>query len=137
MEILQLLCSRCYCPANIPLLNCQFNYSAISSQAPLQNSTELIALTALVITSRHGPHRKHRYSTVAFVFIAAGTCLPNCCPETDCIKPFIKNPLPQQRVHMLQLPGGDMTLTGHPNKRKISLFQQKIICQCWVRYHYP
>jgi hypothetical protein len=49
---------------------------------PYQNSTELIAPTVLVITSRHGPHRKHSSSTVAFVSIAAGTCLPSCCPET-------------------------------------------------------
>jgi hypothetical protein len=135
MEILQLLCSRRYCPANIPQLNCQLNCSAISSQAPLQNSAELIvkvtlrltvsqsvslgvkphlgfmtryllleliALTVLVITSRHGPLIKHSYFTVAFVFIAAGTCLPNCCPEMGCIKRFIKNPLPQKRVYKLK-----------------------------------
>jgi hypothetical protein len=39
MEIQQLLYSRRHCPANIPQLNCQLNYSAISSQSPLQNST--------------------------------------------------------------------------------------------------
>jgi hypothetical protein len=33
MEIFQLLCSRRYCPVNIP----QVNYSTISSQPPLQN----------------------------------------------------------------------------------------------------
>jgi hypothetical protein len=42
MEILNLLWPRRYCPANIPQLNCQLNYSAISSEPPLQNSTELI-----------------------------------------------------------------------------------------------
>jgi hypothetical protein len=52
MTILQLLCSRRYCPANVPQLNCQLNYSAISS--PLQNSTLdwLTAPTVFVIISR-------------------------------------------------------------------------------------
>jgi hypothetical protein len=61
------------------------NYSVISFQPPLQNSPELIAPTVLVINSRHGPHIKHRYSDVAFVSVAAGTCLPSCCPETAVI----------------------------------------------------
>jgi hypothetical protein len=39
VKVLQLLCSRRYCPANIPQLNSQLNYSAISFQPPLQNST--------------------------------------------------------------------------------------------------
>jgi hypothetical protein len=58
------------------------NYSAISSQPPLQNSTELSAPTVMVINSRHGPHRKHSSSIISFVSVAAGTCLPSCCPET-------------------------------------------------------
>jgi hypothetical protein len=41
MEILQLLCSCYYCLANIPQLKSQLNYSAICSQSPLQNSTQL------------------------------------------------------------------------------------------------
>jgi hypothetical protein len=53
-----------------------------SSQPPVQNSATLIAPTVLVITSRHGPHRKHRSSVVAFVSVATGKCLPSCCPET-------------------------------------------------------
>jgi hypothetical protein len=81
MEILQLLCSR-RCPlANIPQMNRQLNYRVISSQPLLQNSTQLIAPTDLVINSRHGPHRKH-CSIVACVFVAAGTCLPSRCLET-------------------------------------------------------
>jgi hypothetical protein len=40
--------------------------------------------------SRHGPHRKHRSSIVAFVSVAAGTCLLLCFPETGCVTPFIK-----------------------------------------------
>jgi hypothetical protein len=86
-----------------PTLNCQLKYSAISSQPSLQDSTDnrLIAPAVLVITSRHGPHRKHRSYIVACVFVAAGTCLPSCCPVTGGITPFIKNPLPQQRVYTL------------------------------------
>jgi hypothetical protein len=38
--------------------------------------------TVLVITSRQGSHRKHRSFIVAFVSVAAGMCLPSCCPET-------------------------------------------------------
>jgi hypothetical protein len=48
MEILQLLRSR-RCPlANNPQLNCQLNYSAISSQPPLQNSTDYIIVKVKV-----------------------------------------------------------------------------------------
>jgi hypothetical protein len=43
---------------------------------------ELIAPTVLVITSRHGPHRKQRSSIVAFASVVMGTCLPSRCPET-------------------------------------------------------
>jgi hypothetical protein len=35
-----------------------------------------------VITSRHEPRRKHSSSIVAFVSVAARTCLPSPCPET-------------------------------------------------------
>jgi hypothetical protein len=27
-------------------------------------------------------HRKHRSTVFAFLSVAAGTCLPSCCPET-------------------------------------------------------
>jgi hypothetical protein len=70
----------------------------LSSQPSAQNSTELTAPTVLVITSRHGQHRKHSSSIVAFVSVAAGTCLPNCCPEMGCATPFVKNLLPYQRA---------------------------------------
>jgi hypothetical protein len=36
----------------------------------------------LLITSRHGPHRKHSYVIVAFVSVTAETYLPSRCPET-------------------------------------------------------
>jgi hypothetical protein len=68
------------------------NCSAISSQPPVQNSliwtanpqltTELVNLIVFLITPRRGPHRKHRSSIVAFVFVHAGTCLPGRCSET-------------------------------------------------------
>jgi hypothetical protein len=67
-------------------------------QPPLQNSTELTAPIAMVIISQHGPHRKHRSSTVAIVSVTAGTCLPSCCPETGCVTLFTKNLLPYQRA---------------------------------------
>jgi hypothetical protein len=41
MNILQLLLSRRCLLVNIPQLNCQVNYIAISSQSPMQESTEL------------------------------------------------------------------------------------------------
>jgi hypothetical protein len=62
--------------------NCQFNYSVICSQPSLQNSNDFIAPAVLAITSRHGPHRKHRSSIVGCAFVATGTCLPSCCLET-------------------------------------------------------
>jgi hypothetical protein len=55
----------------------------LSSQLPVQNSTELISPTVLFINSLHGSSRKHRSSVVAFLSVAAGTCLPSCCSETD------------------------------------------------------
>jgi hypothetical protein len=36
----------------------------------------------LKITPLPGPHRKHRSSFFARLFISAGTCLPRCCSET-------------------------------------------------------
>jgi hypothetical protein len=39
------------------LLNCQLNYSAISSQHPLQTSTELATLILVFKIPRRGPHR--------------------------------------------------------------------------------
>jgi hypothetical protein len=52
MEILQLLCSRYYCLANILQMNCQLDYSTISSQTSLQNSTELILSLSLSLMLR-------------------------------------------------------------------------------------
>jgi hypothetical protein len=49
---------------------------------PLHMGDWLSILTVLVKTSWHGPHRKHRSSIVACIFVAAGTCLLSCCPET-------------------------------------------------------
>jgi hypothetical protein len=53
-----------------------------SSHPPLQNSTHLITPTGLVVTPRHGPHRKHRLSIFACLFVAAKTYLPSRCLET-------------------------------------------------------
>jgi hypothetical protein len=54
----------------------------------------------LLITSRHVPHRKHR-STVAFVSVAGGTCLPSRWPKTGFVTPYMKNPLLQQLASFL------------------------------------
>jgi hypothetical protein len=75
VEILQLLCSHHYCPADITRLICQLDYSPISSQPSLQNSTELIALTVLIMTSQHGPHKKHHSSIVTCVLFATWKCV--------------------------------------------------------------
>jgi hypothetical protein len=57
--------------------------------------TELIAPTVLVITSHHIPHRKHNFfnsNSVVCVFVATGTCLPSCYPETVAItESLLKN----------------------------------------------
>jgi hypothetical protein len=65
--------------------SCQFstNYSAISSQPPLQSSTELVAPTLLFITARDGWRRQHPVSRVACVTVAAATWSPSRCPETS------------------------------------------------------
>jgi hypothetical protein len=49
------------------------------------HSTELINLIVFKMTSRRGPHRKHRSSIVGCVFVSAGTCLPSLCLEKGCI----------------------------------------------------
>jgi hypothetical protein len=70
-------------PAITPQLVILLNHPLFSaSLEELNSTTEIIAPTVLVITSRHGPHSKHRSSIVACVFVAAGTCLPSHCPET-------------------------------------------------------
>jgi hypothetical protein len=55
-------------------------------------STELTAPAVLIITSRHRAHRKHPISNsnsiVAYVFIAVGMCLLNCCPEMVAVYSF-------------------------------------------------
>jgi hypothetical protein len=50
-------------------------------------TTAALLETVLLITSRHGPHRKHCSSIVALVSVVAETCLPNRCLQTDCINP--------------------------------------------------
>jgi hypothetical protein len=62
----------------------------------LYNSCWPSFLQVSLRTSRHGPHRKHRYCIVQCSFVAVGTCLPSCCLEMCYIIPFIKNPLSQQ-----------------------------------------
>jgi hypothetical protein len=52
--------------------------------------------------SSHGPRAKYNFSIIACVFVSAGTCLPTRCLDMGCITPFIKNPMPEQRVYTLQ-----------------------------------
>jgi hypothetical protein len=62
--------------------NCQLNYSAISSQPPLQSSTEVVAPILIFITPRGVTRRQQPVSPVA--------CVTACrCPE-----PFTE-PLPR------------------------------------------
>jgi hypothetical protein len=47
--------------------------------------SNLVAPSVFKITPWQGPHRKHHSSIVARVFVAAGTCLSSCCPETSVV----------------------------------------------------
>jgi hypothetical protein len=58
MEILQLPLSRRCQLVNIPQLNYQLNYSAISSQPPLQHSAELIVKVKVKVTLRLAVYRQ-------------------------------------------------------------------------------
>jgi hypothetical protein len=56
------------------------------TQMNCQPSTELVAPILFFITTLHGPHRKHRSSIFACVFVSARTCLPSCrCLFAYCI----------------------------------------------------
>jgi hypothetical protein len=57
---------------------------ALSSQPPVQNSTELLAPSLFFITFRCGSQRQHPVLPVA-----AGTCSPSRCPGTGLIYPPI------------------------------------------------
>jgi hypothetical protein len=64
----------------------------LEGQAPLcifpGNRVAQLLQIVLLLTSLHGPHRKHRSSIVALVSVAAETSLPTRCLETRCITPF-------------------------------------------------
>jgi hypothetical protein len=64
-----------------PMQNTAAYRTLYGAQLPV-NTTKLTAPTDLIIISRHGPHRKHRSSIVAFKSVAAGTCLSSCCLKT-------------------------------------------------------
>jgi hypothetical protein len=86
VEIIQLhmLRSSCHsCPCRT-LVNCQLNYSVVSSQPPLQSSIGLVDLIPFVIPRRRGPCRQHPISSIACVTVAAGTCLLSHCPSHNC-----------------------------------------------------
>jgi hypothetical protein len=84
VEILQLQPFRFSCH-NRPcrtLINCQLNYSAISSQPPLQSLAPIMSF----LTARRGSRRQHPVSNsksiVACIFVPAGTSLPSRYSET-------------------------------------------------------
>jgi hypothetical protein len=93
------------------LVNCQLVYSAMSSQPPLQSSTELVSPVIFIITPRRGPHRKRPVSNcksiIACIFVSAGTCLPSPCSETavclcayciaTAVPVFVSRTLPSKR----------------------------------------
>jgi hypothetical protein len=68
-----------------------------------QLTNELIAPTVLVITSRHGPHRKHRSCIVVFMSVATGTCLPSLCPETAVVFLLSRHRCVAATVHAIVL----------------------------------
>jgi hypothetical protein len=86
----------------------------VNSQPPVQNSTEFIAPTVVVITSRYRPHRKHHAHVIDCVSVAAGTCLPSCCPETAGARNHIENIVLLLRACMLRaLPCNSRCLQNH------------------------
>jgi hypothetical protein len=50
--------------------------------------TKSLLQTDLLITTRHGPSRKHRSSVIVLASSAADTFLLNSCLETGCINPL-------------------------------------------------
>jgi hypothetical protein len=50
-------------------------------------TTNSLLEIVLLVTSRHGPHRKHHSNIVASVFVGVETCLPNRCLEMGCVTP--------------------------------------------------
>jgi hypothetical protein len=61
-------------------LSSPLTYSLTNQIAPL-HSTELHSLTILLITSRHGLHRKHRSSVTVSNFACAKICTENTASQ--------------------------------------------------------
>jgi hypothetical protein len=82
MKILHFLCSRHYCPANIPQLN-----SSATPQPPLQSSTELPTFNWAVcprsLIYNHCALAALKTSLYCCVRFSAATRLPSRCLETD------------------------------------------------------
>jgi hypothetical protein len=62
-----------------------------SSELTANSELNSVAPIRFLITTLHGPSRKHRFQQkiyVVCVFVAAGTCFRICCLETDCVTPL-------------------------------------------------
>jgi hypothetical protein len=80
------------------------NYSTISSQPRLQNSTELVAPSLFFLT----PHCDNTISPVSCITIAEGMCLPIHSLGSGCITPLF--------IHLLHIndcPGHSINLEFH------------------------
>jgi hypothetical protein len=67
---------------------------AISLPPCSSHRTDWVAPIVFKITPMHVRHRKHSSSNVAFVSVAAGTCLPRRCLETGLVYPPVSRSLP-------------------------------------------
>jgi hypothetical protein len=88
---------------------------ACTCSCPLASTTtKLSAPNVLVIASRHGPHKKCRSSTVAFVSVVAGTCLSAFSQKRPRRRPLITAGLLLLCARMLlALPSNIFCLQSH------------------------
>jgi hypothetical protein len=82
LSVLRSSCHSCPCRTQLNstiapyLLNLPYR-----AQLNCQTWTDWIAPIVFFITPRRRPHREHRSSIVACLFVSAGTCLPSRCSE--------------------------------------------------------
>jgi hypothetical protein len=67
----------------VTYLNNEDYSAAVVTPLPLVNTPHLnCQLNDSIISSQHGPHKKHHSFVATCVFIAVGTCLPSRCLQT-------------------------------------------------------
>jgi hypothetical protein len=89
-------------------------------------------LCPLLITYQQGPHRKHRSSIIAFVSVAAGTCLRSRCPETAASRTTENTVLLLLLAYMLRaLPSNDRCLQSH--RLTTGLYSTLLNTLCYIR----